>query len=524
MASRPRISGFLLASLSLVVPSAAPAQVGRGGQVELGGYSAYTRYDQTGLGFTNRLGAGGRLAVFFSRLLSLEASGDLTSTNEGQAIDEVNVTRLAGTALLHFRLGGENAVYAGAGYERAYYRGVREGTESGILLVLGDRVPLGGRAAFRIEARGALYPSSALLGPDRSVTNFGATMGLSIFAFGGPPRDEDRDGIVDRRDQCAATPFGASVDRVGCPGDGDGDGYLNGLDQCPGTPAGATVDASGCPADGDGDSVLNGIDQCPSTPAGATVDASGCEGDSDGDTVLDGLDRCPETPQGATVDAEGCPGDQDADGVLNGLDQCPDTPAGSEVDARGCSTDSDGDGVLDPVDECPNTPAGTEVDARGCRLDRDSDGDGVYDSRDRCPATRPGQQVDGVGCPILFRVEEGQRRPLILQGVNFRSGRSSLTPESYAVLDEVAASLMAHPEVRVEIAGHTDATGTQAVNQRLSRARALAVRAYLAQKGVLPNRMVAVGYGPDRPIATNSTAAGRGRNRRVELSVIEGGQ
>jgi len=106
---------------------------------------------------------------------------------------------------------------------------------------------------------------------------------------------------------------------------------------------------------------------------------------------------------------------------------------------------------------------------------------------------------------------------LVLLGVNFETGRSRLTVTSYDALDQVAASLIAHPEVRVEIAGYTDNTGSTAVNTRLSAARALAVRAYLARKGVGSERMMAKGYGPANPIASNTTSAGRAENRRVEL-------
>jgi OOP family OmpA-OmpF porin len=122
---------------------------------------------------------------------------------------------------------------------------------------------------------------------------------------------------------------------------------------------------------------------------------------------------------------------------------------------------------------------------------------------------------------LLFQVEQGVVRPLILRGVNFATGRSALTQDSYAILDEVAASLLGNPEVRVEIAGHTDITGSRSLNMRLSLERAQAVKAYLAQKGVEPSRMVGQGYGPDEPIATNATAAGRAQNRRVELRRLD---
>ena len=101
--------------------------------------------------------------------------------------------------------------------------------------------------------------------------------------------------------------------------------------------------------------------------------------------------------------------------------------------------------------------------------------------------------------------------------MNFETGRSALTRDSYMVLDAVAASLLANPEIRIEIAGYTDSTGTKFSNLRLSQSRAVAVRFYLARKGVTPARMAAKGYGASGYIAPNGTAAGRAQNRRVEL-------
>jgi OOP family OmpA-OmpF porin len=242
--------------------------------------------------------------------------------------------------------------------------------------------------------------------------------------------------------------------------------------------------------------------------------------------VYDGIDQCPETPPGASANALGCPADEDADRVPDGVDQCPGTSLGATVDARGCPTDSDGDKVFDGIDQCPNTPAGAVVDEVGCQSEtvqapKDSDGDGVMDDADRCPNTPRGSQVDGNGCVILFREEPGAKAAaLVLQGVTFTSGRSVITQASYATLDAVASSLVANPDVRIEIAGHTDDTGADALNLRLSQARASAVQAYLARKGVAPDRMVARGYGETQPAVPNSTPQGRATNRRVELRRI----
>ncbi|HLK96852.1 MAG TPA: OmpA family protein [Hymenobacter sp.] len=158
------------------------------------------------------------------------------------------------------------------------------------------------------------------------------TAGITI-AFG-KAKDEDQDGVPDRKDKC------------------------------PGTPAGVAVDAAGCPLDGDKDGVPDYQDKCP-TEAG-TAALEGCP-DKDNDGVRDSEDECPD--QAGTVALRGCP-DTDGDGVADKNDKCPDTPAGTQVDANGCPLvlDSDNDGVKDDVDKCPNTPANTRVDANGCPL------------------------------------------------------------------------------------------------------------------------------------------------------------
>jgi OOP family OmpA-OmpF porin len=244
--------------------------------------------------------------------------------------------------------------------------------------------------------------------------------------------------------------------------------------------------------------------------------------DSDRDGVADPFDACPDTPRGEQVDSRGCPlpEDSDGDGVLDADDACPETPTGVAVDARGCPLpeDSDGDGVVDTDDACPETPTGVAVDARGCPLPEDSDGDGVVDADDACPNTPAGERVDARGCPPLF--EEGATR-LVLEGVSFESNNAELTPAARGVLDRVAASLIANPAVRVEVAGHTDDSGFRPYNLILSQARASAVRQYLMSRGVAGVRLLAKGYGPDDPVASNATPEGRAMNRRVELRRLE---
>ncbi len=270
------------------------------------------------------------------------------------------------------------------------------------------------------------------------------------------------------------------------------------------------------PRDSDKDGVPDKLDECPGTPAGVAVDAKGCPFDEDGDGVPDYMDKCPGTPAGVQVDANGCPLDADGDGVADYLDECPDSPAGVAVDAKGCPVDSDGDGVPDYLDKCPGTPseAKGKVDENGCPID--TDGDGVPDYMDRCP------EVPGIpenkGCP---EVKEEVKKVFqkALNGIEFESGKTTIKKSSNAILNQIADIMKENPAYLLSIYGHTDNTGKADKNQLLSEERANAVKAYLESKGVEGSRMVAAGFGQDKPIESNNTAAGRAKNRRVEFIV-----
>jgi outer membrane protein OmpA-like peptidoglycan-associated protein len=475
--------------VGLLILAAAPAAAQKPGTVELGGFGRYTRFDGN-LGFANRVGVGGRLGVFVLRNLSLEGDASYTGTysTDGALIRAIPIhARL----LYGLPMGAHTALLIGGGYTRQLFRrGYRE-TGSGAGGLLGLRLGTGGTLNIRLDAT-ADYIGDAesavpqLAGITREDHNWhlGIEGGLSAYLFARPDRDRDHDGVMDSVDRCLGTPPGEPVDITGCP----------------------------LPKDTDGDGVVDTLDRCPATPAGTPVDTRGCPRDSDGDGVIDRDDKCPATPAGTAVDATGCPRDTDQDGVIDRDDKCPNTPAGTAVDAAGCPRDSDGDGVIDTLDRCPNTPAHTEVDATGCPVD--SDRDGVIDANDKCPGTPAGTKVDATGCPDLF----GAGASLVLQGVTFDVGKATLRPESKAILDRVAASLGANPTVRVEVGGHTSSTGPRAVNLRLSQARADAVRTYLISRGVPASRLTAKGYGPDKPVADNGSAAGRAANRRVELT------
>jgi len=130
-----------------------------------------------------------------------------------------------------------------------------------------------------------------------------------------------------------------------------------------------------------------------------------------------------------------------------------------------------------------------------------------------CEMPAPGQPMTLDGC------KTGDT--LVLRGVNFDFDKATLTVNAKALLDMVADALLARSDVKVEIAGHTDAKGSDAYNLKLSDRRAASVKAYLVSKGIAEERMTTMGYGESVPVADNASDEGRELNRRVELKVTE---
>lgn len=467
---------------------------------------------------------GGRLGLALGEHFEIEGGYEFCQNEfqKGEIFSkdaDVDITMWYGDFLINFLKSQKFNPYFLVGYGKSDFDSeVTESDPDMMMWGLGLKYYPIDFVGLRMEARQAIYKDS----PD----NILVTAGLD-FRFLGKwtkkqeeaPRvsDGDGDGVTDNNDKCPATSYGAKVDGDGCPLDEDGDKVFDGLDDCPGTPSGAAVDAKGCTADSDGDGVVDGVDQCPRTPKGATVDANGCPADSDGDGVSDGLDRCPGTPAGAKVDQNGCPLDGDGDGVADGIDVCPTTPAGMKVDARGCTADQDGDTVPDSADKCPNTPINTPVDRTGCpeaAAVGDSDGDTVLDDKDKCPKTAPGVQVDETGCQTITD-------SLVLEGITFKTGKSTVDPKSYPALKNAVEILKSHPDMKVEVQGYTDASGKKATNVKLSNARAKAVYDYLVKAGIAKTRLSYKGYGPDNPRAPNTTPEGRAKNRRIEFKIVQ---
>jgi outer membrane protein OmpA-like peptidoglycan-associated protein len=234
--------------------------------------------------------------------------------------------------------------------------------------------------------------------------------------------------------------------------------------------------------------------------------------DTDKDGVLDKDDRCVTVP--GPVENQGCPWpDTDKDGVLDKDDKCVDVPG--PVENQGCPwPDRDKDGVLDKEDDCPDDPGPKEY--KGCP---DRDGDTVIDKIDKCPDV-PGPP-DNEGCPRYQLIVVTKEKIELKQKVHFATDKSTIYPDSFAMLNEIADLLLKRAEIEVRIEGHTDSRASMRHNMKLSQARADSVKRYLVERGVDGARMNAVGYGPTRPIDDNRTAAGREANRRVEFIITK---
>lgn len=123
--------------------------------------------------------------------------------------------------------------------------------------------------------------------------------------------------------------------------------------------------------------------------------------------------------------------------------------------------------------------------------------------------------------PFVVDIQFLPAKTFVLDNCTFETGKATLQPEAFAVLDELVAYLNRKDDQRIEIGGHTDNVGKAASNLKLSMDRATAVMDYLVSKGINPTRLEAKGYGMTEPIEENTTADGRAQNRRTEVKVLE---
>jgi len=182
-------------------------------------------------------------------------------------------------------------------------------------------------------------------------------------------------------------------------------------------------------------------------------------------------------------------------------------------------SDSDNDGVPDYFDKEPNSPSPKLVDRFGVSLD--TDGDGVADYMDKC-ISLPAQTPDG--CPrkkAKASAAVQKTIALAVKSLEFESGQAVIKQSSFANLNKVVAVLNENAGYSISLVGHTDNTGNSEENLKLSKDRANSVKQYLINNSIAAERISAIGYGDSKPISSNSTEAGRAKNRRVDFNLEE---
>jgi len=200
------------------------------------------------------------------------------------------------------------------------------------------------------------------------------------------------------------------------------------------------------------------------------------------------------------------PLDSDKDGIIDELDKCPTSHMGAKVDANGCCLDSDKDGIKDFADKCPTSHMGAKVDANGCCLD--SDKDGVKDFADKCPNTPAGFAVDASGCEISYNLK-----------INFDTNKANIKPEYENDIAKFVVFMKTFGNYKAEIQGYTDNRGNAKLNKSLSQKRADSLKAKFVHDGISADRLTAIGYGEEKPVASNDTTEGQNANRRIDMNL-----
>lgn len=132
------------------------------------------------------------------------------------------------------------------------------------------------------------------------------------------------------------------------------------------------------------------------------------------------------------------------------------------------------------------------------------------------PELKEGEELEDAVLVITYEAPKSYT----LSSIQFETSKAGLKPESYVILDDLAEMMTLKPAMKIQISGHTDSDGDEVANLVLSQQRADAVKNYLIKKGISAKRIIALGYGETKPIADNSTAEGKAKNRRTEIKVL----
>ncbi len=321
-----------------------------------------------------------------------------------------------------------------------------------------------------------------------------AKAGIQLYLGRGDDEDDDIDGLTNGEERR----YGTDPKRP----DTDNDGLKDGeeVKRYRTNPLRSDTDGDGL---SDGDEVL----KYKTNPLKVDTDGDGL---SDGDEVL----RYKTDPLKVDTDGDGL---SDGDEVLvyttdplkvdtdgDGLSDYDEVMV-YKTDPRVADTDKDGLSDGDEVRRTHTDP-----------LKADTDGGGINDGDEVKRGTNPLDPSDDTPS-VPMKLEKG--KTIILEGVTFPSGSAKLAKSSEPTLKKALLALQLNPGLRVEIAGHTDNAGKVSTNDRLSMNRAEAVKSWMVMRGIPSNQVTAVGYGSRFPVASNVTAEGRTKNRRIEFHV-----
>jgi len=294
----------------------------------------------------------------------------------------------------------------------------------------------------------------------------------------------------------ALTPSGANPNL-----DADNDGLLDKEEKELGT------DPNNRDTDGDGLTDGDEVHKYKTDPLKADTDGDGL---SDGDEVL----KYHTDPLKADTDGDGL---KDGDEVMK-----------YHTDPLNKDTDGDGLNDGDEVLKYTTDPLKTDTDGDGLTdgdevlkyktdpLKKDTDGGSVNDGDEIKNGTNPLDPSDDVP-KKKEEIKSEVGKAVILEGILFQTGSADISPESQDILNKVFNTLSQNPDIDVEIHGYTDNVGRRASNMTLSERRANAVKAELVKKGINESRIKTRGFGPDKPVAPNTTPEGRQKNRRIEF-------
>ncbi len=353
------------------------------------------------------------------------------------------------------------------------------------------------RASLAVEMGARIISDDVDTQSGRIIDSYAMVKGGLRFYFGTTELDdEDNDGITNREE----TYWGTNPSNPDTDGDGLKDGEEVKLYRT--NPLNADTDGDGL---NDGDEAF-------------LYHTDPLKADTDGDGLSDGDEVSKYKTDPLKVDSDG-------DGLTDGEEalQYRTDPLKGNTDGDGLS---DGDEVkvyktdpLNPDTDGDGLSDGDEVKRYKTNpLVKDTDGGGVDDGTEVTNATNPLDPKDDLPATDLL-LERG--RTVIMAGVTFAPGSAELTREAQWTLDRAFIALIVDPELKVEIAGYTDNTGSPDENRRLSLRRAQSVRSYLINRGIDAGRLRAVGKGIADPIAPNDTPDGRAKNRRIEFHVLQ---